>query len=117
MVGLNKNILTLIDEIYLNPNYGFQIAGLFTDAIVSEELKKYHKGSLLRNYLFFRKNIRWMKSLFRLPYHQSKLINDLFRYADNHMMRVRVIPEFSEYLSQAFSIDYIENIPIMKLTK
>jgi putative colanic acid biosynthesis UDP-glucose lipid carrier transferase len=26
-----------------------------------------------------------------------------------------VIPEFSEYLSQTFSIDYIQNIPIMKL--
>ncbi len=50
-----------------------------------------------------------------LPYHQSKLINDLFRYADNHMMRVRVIPEFSEYLSQTFSIEYLQNIPILKL--
>jgi len=30
-------------------------------------------------------------------------------------MRVRVIPEFSEYLSQTFSIDYVKNIPIMKL--
>ena len=33
LVGLNKNISTLIEEIYLNRNYGFQIAGLFTDAI------------------------------------------------------------------------------------
>jgi undecaprenyl-phosphate galactose phosphotransferase/putative colanic acid biosynthesis UDP-glucose lipid carrier transferase len=52
-----------------------------------------------------------------LPYTQSKLINELIRYADNHMIRVNIIPEFSEYLSQVFSIDYIENIPIMKLRK
>jgi len=114
LVGLNKNISTLIDKIYLNTNYGFQISGLFTDAIVSEELKKYHKGSLLEIISFLEKH-SVDEIIISLPYHQSKLINDLFKYADNHMMRVRVIPEFSEYLSQAFSINYIENIPIMKL--
>ncbi|WP_297815706.1 hypothetical protein [uncultured Polaribacter sp.] len=37
---MNRNIATLIDKIYLNRNYGFQIAGLFTDAIVNDELKE-----------------------------------------------------------------------------
>jgi len=31
------------------------------------------------------------------------------------MIRVRIIPEFSEYLSQKFSIDYVQSIPILKL--
>lgn len=114
LVGLNKNISTLIEDIYLNHNYGFQIAGLFTDAIVHEKLKKYHKGSLSEITTFLETN-SVDEIIISLPYHQSKLINDLFRFADNHMMRVRVIPEFSEYLSQRFSIDYIQNIPILKL--
>tara|TARA_R110001606_G_scaffold86631_3_gene196124 strand:+ start:8623 stop:10014 length:1392 start_codon:yes stop_codon:yes gene_type:complete len=114
LVGLNKNISTLIEEIYLNSNYGFQIAGLFTDAIVNDKMKQYHKGSLAEITVFLETN-SVDEIIISLPYHQSKLINDLFRYADNHMMRVRVIPEFSEYLSQTFSIDYIQNIPIMKL--
>jgi len=50
-----------------------------------------------------------------LPHHQGELINELFQYADNHMIRVRIIPEFSEYLSQKFSIDYVQSIPILKL--
>ena len=114
LVGLNKNISTLIEEIYLNRNYGFQIAGLFTDANVHDKLKQYHKGRLAEITAFLETNTV-EEIIISLPYHQSKLINDLFRYADNNMMRVRVIPEFSEYLSQTFAIDYIQNIPIMKL--
>jgi undecaprenyl-phosphate galactose phosphotransferase/putative colanic acid biosynthesis UDP-glucose lipid carrier transferase len=114
LIGMNKNIATLIEKIYLNPNYGFQIAGLLTDAKVSDELKQFHKGSLSEITAFLEAN-NVDEIIISLPYQKSKLINDLFRYADNNMIRVRVIPEFSEYLSQAFSIDYVENIPIMKL--
>jgi putative colanic acid biosynthesis UDP-glucose lipid carrier transferase len=46
LVGMNKNILTLLDQIYLNRNYGFLILGLFTKAIVPIELTKYHKETL-----------------------------------------------------------------------
>lgn len=114
LVGLNENILSLIDRIYLNPKYGFRIAGLFTDAKVSKELKNYQKGNLSEIITFLENNLV-DEIIISLPYHQSKLINDLFRYADNNMMRVRVIPEFSEYLSQTFTIDYVQNIPILKL--
>ncbi|PKV65411.1 undecaprenyl-phosphate galactose phosphotransferase/putative colanic acid biosynthesis UDP-glucose lipid carrier transferase [Polaribacter sp. Hel1_33_96] len=114
LVGLNKNILSLIDQVYLNPKYGFRIAGLLTDAKVNKELKKYYKGNLSEIISFLEKN-EVDEIIVSLPYHQSKLINDLFRYADNNMIRVRVIPEFSEYLSQTFSIDYVQNIPILKL--
>lgn len=114
LVGMNKNIATLIEKIYLNPNYGFQIAGLYTNAIVTNKLKNYHKGKLSEITTFLESN-SVDEIIISLPYHQSKLINDLFRYADNNMMRVRVIPEFSEYLSQTFSIDYLQNIPILKL--
>lgn len=115
LVGLNENILNLIDKVYLNRNYGFQIVGLFTDAQVNDELKEYFKGNLGDIINCLENNNDIGEIIISLPYHQSKLINELFRYADNHMMRVRVIPEFSEYLSQRFSINYIRNIPIMKL--
>lgn len=114
LVGLNKNISTLIDEVYLKPKYGFRISGLFTDAKVKNNLKNYYKGNLSQIITFLEKN-SVDEIIISLPHHESKLINDLFRYADNNMIRVRVIPEFSEYLSQTFSIDYVRNIPIMKL--
>jgi putative colanic acid biosynthesis UDP-glucose lipid carrier transferase len=114
LVGLNNNNLNLIDHVYLNPTNGYRITGLLTDAKVNKKLKKYYKGNLSEIIPFLEKN-EVDEIIISLPHHQSKLINDLFRYADNNMMRVRVIPEFSEYLSQTFSIDYVKNIPIMKL--
>jgi undecaprenyl-phosphate galactose phosphotransferase/putative colanic acid biosynthesis UDP-glucose lipid carrier transferase len=114
LVGLNKNIATLIDEIYLKPKYGYKIAGLFTDANVKNNIKELYKGGL-SEIKFFLDNNYVDEIIISLPHHAGELINDLFRYADNNMIRVRVIPEFSEYLSQTFSIDYVQNIPILKL--
>jgi putative colanic acid biosynthesis UDP-glucose lipid carrier transferase len=116
LVGVNQNIVNLVDRVYLNPNYGFQIIGLFTEALLTKELEQYKKGGLAETISFLERN-KIDQVIISLPYTQSKLINQLIRYADNHMIRVRVIPEFSEYLSQAFTIDYIENIPIMKLRR
>jgi putative colanic acid biosynthesis UDP-glucose lipid carrier transferase len=114
LVGLNRNIEKLIDEIYLRPKYGYKIKGLFTDANVKNDLKEHYKGGLSEITAFLDKN-PVDKIIISLPHHAGKLINDLFRYADNNMIRVRVIPEFSEYLSQTFSMEYVQNIPILKL--
>ena len=116
LVGVNQNIVNLVDRVYLNPNYGFQIKALFTDALLTKELEQYKKGVLSETISFLEKN-KIDEMVISLPYTQGELINQLIRYADNHMIRVRIIPEFSEYLSQAFTIDYIENIPIMKLRR
>ncbi|SHH85395.1 undecaprenyl-phosphate glucose phosphotransferase [Wenyingzhuangia marina] len=116
IVGMNKNVTNLIKKIYVNPNFGFNILGVFTDAKITEEIQDYYKGSLNEVICFFKDN-DIDEIIISLPYSQSKLINDLFQYADNNMIRVRVIPEFSEYLSQVFTIDYVQNVPVMKLRK
>ena len=116
IVGMNKNVTNLIKKIYVNPNFSFNILGVFTDAKITEEIQDYYKGSLNEVICFFKDN-DIDEIIISLPYSQSKLINDLFEYADNNMIRVRVIPEFSEYLSQVFTIDYVQNVPVMKLRK
>ena len=113
-VGVNENIVNLVDRVYLNPNYGFQITALFTDASLTKELEPYKKGGLSETISFLEKN-KIEEVIISLPYTHSNLINQLIRYADNHMIRVRIIPEFSGHLSQVFAIDYVENIPIMRL--
>ncbi|MDO6739319.1 undecaprenyl-phosphate glucose phosphotransferase [Wenyingzhuangia sp. 2_MG-2023] len=116
LIGMNANISKLINDVYVNPNYGFKILALFTDAVVTNEIKDYYKGRLSEITTFLEKN-KADEIIISLPYSQSELINKLFEYADNNMIRVRIIPEFSEYLSQAFTIDYVQNVPVMKLRK
>lgn len=116
LIGMNKNVTGLIKKVYFNRNHGFKILGVFTNAIVTKEIESLYKGELSEIISFLDKS-KVDEIIISLPYSQSKLINDLFQYADNNMIRVRVIPEFSEYLSQAFTINYVQNIPVMKLRK
>ncbi|WP_405607813.1 undecaprenyl-phosphate glucose phosphotransferase [Polaribacter sp. Asnod1-A03] len=114
IIGMNENVTKLIEKIYKNKSYGFQIKGVLTDAKVTPDFKEFYKGKLA-DVTEFLDQQKLDEIIISLPYTQSKLINDLFRYADNNMIRVRIIPEFSEYLSQVFTIDYVHNIPVMKL--
>ena len=97
----------------MNPNYGFIIAGLFTNKKRINAVKEYYKGDLSQVFEFIEQNYL-DEIVISLDYKDRDLINELMRYADNNMVRVRVIPEFSEYLFQNFSIDYTENIPILQ---
>lgn len=114
LVGLNRNMSKLINRIYLNPKYAFNILGLFTDAKVNKKFSHLYKGSLSEIHSFLENN-KPEEIIISLPHQQSELINSLFQYADNNMIRVKIIPEFSEYLSQKFKIDYVNSIPILKM--
>lgn len=116
LIGYNTHIKRIVSKIYLDPKYAYKIKAIFTDAPLSGELAKFKKGKLQDAIQFLDENS--IKELvISLPHTQSQFINDLLEYADNNLIRVRVIPEFSEYLSQSFSIDYIENIPVMKFRR
>lgn len=116
IVGIDKNMTNLINKVYLNRDYGYNILGVFTDTEEYNRDEKYTKGKLIDVFDFLEKN-KTDQIIISLPHTQNKLLNDLLKYADNSMIRVRVIPEFSEYLSQVFTIDYIQNVPVMKLRR
>ena len=114
LIGVNNHIEKFIKTVYTNPRYGFNIAGILTDATILGELKKFKKGNLEDTFQFLDAHKSIDEMIISLPHSKADLINELLEYADNNMIRVSVIPEFSEYLSQLFSIEYVENIPVMK---
>jgi len=116
LVGINANISKLIRQVYTNKEYGFRILGLFTEATIKGRYQEFYKGKLDEVIQFLDHNPT-DELIISLPHSHSDLTKELFSYADNHMIRVRVIPEFSEYLSQVFTIDYVRNVPVMKLRK
>ena len=116
LIGYNENLENLIEKVYLNPNYGFKIEGLFANEVTNDAIVKYHKGDLSQVFQFLENN-RLDEIVVSLGVKQRDLINELLQYADNNMIRARVIPEFSEYLYRSFRIDYTENIPILQMRK
>ncbi|MEI6865498.1 undecaprenyl-phosphate glucose phosphotransferase [Flavicella sp.] len=116
LVGFNDNMCSLIKKVYLNPNYGFQIVGLFTDRKVDKNIEKYHIGKISEVFNFL-KSEKLDEIVVSLERKDPAFIIDLLQYADNNLVRVKIIPEFSEYLFQSFVIEYIENIPILQTRK
>tara|TARA_B100000809_G_scaffold225176_1_gene235948 strand:- start:2971 stop:4362 length:1392 start_codon:yes stop_codon:yes gene_type:complete len=116
LIGYNENLENLIEKVYLNPNYGFKIEGLFADEVGHKKINKYYKGNLSQVFEFLEANTL-DEIVVSLDYKDRKLINKLLKYADNNMLRARVIPEFSEYLYRSFTIDYTENIPILQMRR
>lgn len=114
VVGMNSKVEELIKTMYTNPNYGYKIQALFTDASIQGFLKRFDVKKIEETFSFLEEN-RVDELVISLPYHKSEMINKLMEYADNNMIRVNIIPEFSEHLSQSFRINYIANIPVMRL--
>jgi len=114
LVGYNKNMKKVLEKVYLNPNFGYQIEGLFTDSELKSNFKTYYKGKLEDIFTYLNGSQKIYEIVISLPHYKSNLINELLDYADKNLIRVRIIPEFSEYLSHIFHVDYVENIPIMR---
>jgi len=117
LIGVNNHITKFIRTVYTDSKYGYKIEGIFTDATIKGNLKKFKKGNLEDSIRFLDENKSIKEIIISLPHSKADFINELLEYADNNLIRVSVIPEFSEYLSQLFSIEYIENIPIMKFRR
>lgn len=115
-IGFNTNIKRFIKTVYLDPKYSYEIKAIFTEATLKGKLAKLKKGELKDAIQFLEEN-NTKEIVISLPHTQAKFINELLEYADNHLIRVSVIPEFSEYLSQMFTINYIENIPVLKFRR
>ena len=53
--------------------------------------------------------------LISLPYEYNELINELLKIAENNLIRVHIIPYFSNYFQSLFSIEYLGTIPVLTL--
>ncbi len=113
LVGINKNMDAMIERIQRSPDVGYQIAGLFTNSENSRRTSEIYKGRL-DEVMNFCENNQVHHMIISLPHHQSDFINELLHFGDNHLIRVKIIPEFSEYLSQTFFIDYIDHTPMLR---
>ncbi len=115
VVGYNENIKIMVNAVYNNPLFGHKLKAIFTNRLIEHEVDKtYFKGGLadIKDYL---NNNKIDQLLISLSAKHNDLTNDLLKIADNNLIRVHIIPEFSNYLSQRFAIDYYGINPVLKL--
>ncbi|UMB54368.1 undecaprenyl-phosphate glucose phosphotransferase [Lutibacter sp. A64] len=114
ILGFNAKVEQLIQKVLLPPENGYKIKSIFSDEAPSKEFLAYHKGN--DEALFSYLETEEIDELFiSLPTTKSYLLNKYVAYADNNLMRVHIMPNFSGYLFQKFYISYINNIATLRL--
>jgi undecaprenyl-phosphate galactose phosphotransferase/putative colanic acid biosynthesis UDP-glucose lipid carrier transferase len=115
VVGYNENIAKIIEEVYTNPLFGYKLKALFTEEKSAFLNKGITKTGDLNSVIDYLEHNNVKELLISLPQNQSDLTLKLLKIADNNLIKVKIIPDFSGYLSQMFSMEYIGNVPVLKL--
>ncbi|HWZ21858.1 MAG TPA: exopolysaccharide biosynthesis polyprenyl glycosylphosphotransferase, partial [Cytophagaceae bacterium] len=93
---------------------GFKFIGYFSDH--NEEVK--YPGLLLGNtdeLQAYCSHERIDEIYCTLPLTESKKISEILTFADNHMIRFKLIPDFGGFTNKKVCIDFYENMPVLSM--
>jgi putative colanic acid biosynthesis UDP-glucose lipid carrier transferase len=112
IIGAGKNGMDLYAEMKKEMAYGYNIYGFFDDNILLKSTLPNYLGMTHEVEDFVLKN--GIDEIYcTLPSSQDEKITRILNFAEKHMVRFYIIPEFSRYLKKRLDLDSIESVPIM----
>ena len=112
IVGAGKNGMELFSEMKKEMAYGYNIYGFFDDNIRLKNTLPNYLGMTHEVEDFVLKND--IDEIYcTLPNSQDEKITRILNFAEKHMIRFYIIPEFSRYVKKRLELDSIEYVPIM----
>ena len=118
VVGVNATSVDFGRQISNHDEYGYRILGYFDDGDAAELETEFnvdvHGGIADVKTFAIRHNIDEIYCA--LPSWREDVITDLINFADDHVMRIRIVPEFSQYLygqAKRLNIEYYGNMPVV----
>ena len=114
MLGNSKNLDKFSKKILERPENGYIILGYFHNEEKNIGDSPYYKGNL-EDFEEFIRHQQVDELVISLNKKHSAFLNKTIRYAEKNMMRVQLIPQFSSYLYQNFTISYEQNIPVLEI--
>jgi len=112
IVGAGKNGMNLFAEMRKEMAYGYNIYGFFDDNISLKRTLPNYLGMTYEVEDFVLKN-NIDEIYCTLPNSQDEKIIRMLNFAEKHMIRFYIVPEFSRYVKKRLDLDIIESIPIM----
>jgi len=112
IVGAGKNGMSLYTEMKKEIAYGYHIYGFFDDNILLRNTLPNYLGMTHEVEEFAIKN-NIDEIYCTLPNSQDEKIIRLFNFAEKHMIRFYIVPEFSRYVKKRLDLGCIESVPIM----
>lgn len=111
IVGDNEKTLKIYKDILSNKEHSYRIQGVFNGSTApTNEFKAFYKGAIA-DVPDFCKQHTIDEMLVSLPNEKTTELNTLIEFAENNLIRISVIPEFSGKLNQFFNIQYVFNTP------
>ena len=112
IIGAGKNGMSLYAEMKKEMAYGYYIFGFFDDNVLLKNTLPNYLGMTHEVEDFVLKN-NIDEIYCALPNSQDEKIIRMFNFAEKHMIRFYLVPEFSRYVKKKMDLDSIESVPIM----
>ncbi|MDP4266941.1 MAG: undecaprenyl-phosphate glucose phosphotransferase [Bacteroidota bacterium] len=110
----------IAQEIYKHMNsdlaLGYKIQGFFDAEVPENELKNKYLGDFSQIKEYCTKNIV-DEVYIALSTEKGELIRDLIHFAENNLIRLKIVPDFRRYIQKKVKIDFYGSIPIILLRK
>ena len=109
IVGAGEKASELYTFIKNNPDLGFKFCGFFSD---ERQLNDQYKGSIFDVYSYCLYNE--VNEIFCvLSPIESDKIASLMTFADNNLIRIRLIPDFGIAINRKLEIGFYDNLPVL----
>lgn len=115
VIGANRSAQQFVQEINEHSEFGYRFMGYFTDAITAGANKQIAGSYEDVKWYCFSNNIDEVYCAVNPSKHQD-YINDLMAFCDDNLIRFRIIPEFTDYLSARFkklNVEYYGSVPVI----
>lgn len=112
IVGAGKVGIEFNKILTSNPYYGYQIVG-FLDDVPKPHLNGQYLGKVDDLESLFKKNIYIDEVIVALPNTAVIKIDEVVRVATQEAARVRIIPDYFQFLSSRYTVDMFGNFPII----
>ena len=115
VIGANRTAQQFVNEITEHNEFGYKFMGYFDDKPQAALQKDTIGGFDDIKWYCFENHIDEIYCALT-PAKHEELINNLMSFSDDNLIRFRIVPEFTEYLSRRFKrvmIEYYGNLPIV----
>ncbi len=116
IVGANELGINMQKHIVANPEYGFNFLGFFDDQNNNEIEPELYLGSIsqLNDFILTKK----VDELFcAIPLADVENIRKLKAFADNNLIRFKMIPDFRGFYNRQVNVDFYGDIPVLLIRK
>lgn len=114
IVGAGKNGMELYRVIKNDLSYGFNVLGFFDDNVLLKDILPNYLGKI-EDLASFMADNEVDEIYCTIPGTNSEKISDLLSFAEKHMIRFYIIPEFYRNIKKSMILEIMDSIPLLSI--